>query len=421
MFSALAAMSLTSCQDSRTFETTSTPAEQTLEFNANDAWEEFEGQFRLFYAYIDRYDFDVDEVLNRTKNLALKSSDKAEFRRILHRMTFAFTDPHFIIGPFEDEDFNIIPTSSDIRIALQNGSYIVTDVRAGSAADKAGVRPGWILAAVNGTDIDEAVLSPFVDIVSNPTEKQLSYAATLLANGQRKYDRKLTFKHDGGDEVISLPSPRDFAIALNEQAIVSVRRESNIGIIRINNSLGNNDLITEFDKAIKEVSNVDGLVIDMRNTASGGNTEVGRSILGHFVSKSRPYQVHEIPSLEREYTVPRHFVEYVKPRQPYFDPDKTVVLGSFWTGSMGEGLVIGFDAIGVHTIASDMGDLLGELSNFDLEISGARMDIGTETLFHINGQPREDYVADLPLASADRAADGSDPAMKAALEYLQAE
>ena len=36
-----------------------------------------------------------------------------------------------------------------------------------------------------------------------------------------------------------------------------------------------------------------------------------------------------------------------------------------------------------------------------------------------NGTPREDFVADTALLSADRDADGSDPAMAAALAYLQ--
>ncbi|MEO0439663.1 MAG: hypothetical protein AAF067_02185 [Pseudomonadota bacterium] len=87
---------------------------------------------------------------------------------------------------------------------------------------------------------------------------------------------------------------------------------------------------------------------------------------------------------------------------------------------MGEGLVIGLDAAAdAYTIASDMGDLLGALSNLNLEASGARIDIGTESLFHVDGTPREDYVADLPLRESDRLADGSDPAMAAALKYLE--
>jgi len=163
------------------------------------------------------------------------------------------------------------------------------------------------------------------------------------------------------------------------------------------------------------------MIIDLRNTPSGGNTEVARSIIGHFVTGTRSYQIHEIPSIEREFTVPRRFIEQVKPRNPQY-PKPVVVLGGRWTGSMGEGLVIGLDAAaGAYTIASDMADLLGALSNINLEKSGARMDLGTETLFHVDGTPREDYIANMPLESADREADGSDPAMRSALEYLRRE
>jgi len=96
-----------------------------------------------------------------------------------------------------------------------------------------------------------------------------------------------------------------------------------------------------------------------------------------------------------------------------------VVLSGHWTGSMGEGLVIGLDAAAdALTIGSNMADLLGALTNVTLEKSGARMDLGTETLFHVNGTPREDYIADIPLESADRDAQGADPAMESALAYL---
>jgi carboxyl-terminal processing protease len=66
-----------------------------------------------------------------------------------------------------------------------------------------------------------------------------------------------------------------------------------------------------------------------------------------------------------------------------------------------------------------MGDLLGGMSNFSFDDNKITLAIPTETLFHIDGTPREDFVADTALLSADTDADGSDPAMAAALAHLQ--
>ena len=95
----------------------------------------------------------------------------------------------------------------------------------------------------------------------------------------------------------------------------------------------------------------------------GGNTDVARSVIGHFLTEPQPYQVHEIPAVERATGVPRRFVEVALPRAPHYG-GPVAVLGGRWTGSMGEGLVVGLDAAaGAVTVGSDMGDLLGALWN----------------------------------------------------------
>jgi len=158
-------------------------------------------------------------------------------------------------------------------------------------------------------------------------------------------------------------------------------------------------------------------VIDLRNTPSGGNTDVARALLGHFVDVPQPYQMHTIPGVERATTVPRRFVEYVEPRAPRYE-GRVAVVGGAWTGSMGEGCVIGLHANGARAFASDMGDLLGGLDNARLEHAEVWVELGTEALFHVDGTPREDFVGDVALPSADRDADGADPAWEALEAWL---
>jgi len=393
--------------------------DQGAVFDSIAAWQEFDAILHLRYAYIDRTDMDVEAQLNLSKSLALQTHDRLQFRKILHQTALTFSDPHFIVGPFDLDDYSIIPTGSDIDITLKSGRFIVNDVRAGSAADKAGISPGWQVIAADNAPIGQAGRLPYGNVLPNPTPRQLEYGAKLAVSGKRNTGRHLVFNTGEQQRSFYLPATYKFADLFANGPLLSTTQKGKIAIIRINNALGNNNLITVFDEAIGQVLDSDAIILDLRNTPSGGNTEVARSIIGHFVDKTQSYQIHEIPSLKREFTVPRRFIEQVLPRAPYFG-GPLIVLGGHWTGSMGEGLVIGLDAAAnAYTISSNMGDLLGALSNIKLEVSGAQMNFGTESLFHVNGVPRENYIADKTLERSDRDRHGNDPAMVAALKYVR--
>lgn len=386
-------------------------------FDARAAFEEFAAALRSDYAYLERDDLDVEAHLARTRAAAEGAADRAELRRILHRSTFAFADPHLLVAPLEDADPNVWPTSADLAVTLQDGAFVVADVRAGSAADGAGVRPGWVVTAVGGGSIAGCSAGLLAGVPA-PTERQRSYAATLCVNGTRVGPRALEFAVDGQPRALELANPRVFAEQVTNMAPLSVAVRGRVGVVRFNNSLGRQDTIAAIDAAVRELAGMEAVVLDLRNTPSGGNTDVARAILGHFVAEPRPYQVHEVPAVLRRTSVPRRFVEYVLPRDPLF-AGRVVVLGGRWTGSMGEGVVIGMHAAaGARTFASDMGDLLGALHVQELPASGVTLELGAEALFHVDGTPRAAFVGDVRLAAADRDANGGDPALEAALAWL---
>lgn len=392
-------------------------------FDAVAAWDEFEELLRGRYAYIERDDVDVEAQLARSKELAAQVADEAEFRSLVHRTALTFMDPHLIVGPFTDEDYAIIMTAAEMDARFEGGVLRIADIRRDSPAFAAGIRTGDAILAVDGVAPREAARRPFGAVLPEPTSAQFDYGATLAVNGRRGHARTLMVQSASGEtREVTLASTSDFQRTLRDREIVSVDfvgKGKDIAHLRIANALGNNDLITAFDAAMEQAAGAKALVLDLRDTPSGGNTEVGRSIIGHFVTEVSPYQMHRIPALEREFTVPRQFVEYVFPRGPHFAGPVAVLHGR-WTGSMGEGVVIGMDAAAPNavTIGSDMGDLLGALWNFTLEKSKARVDLGGESMFHVDGTPREDYVADIAVTPADSAPDGSDPALAAALDYF---
>jgi hypothetical protein len=63
-----------------------------------------------------------------------------------------------------------------------------------------------------------------------------------------------------------------------------------------------------------------------------------------------------------------------------------------WTGSMGEGVAIGFDALGARVTGSRMAGLLGAVYDQPLEQTGLVLKLPAERLMTVDGLPRESFV-----------------------------
>jgi hypothetical protein len=134
------------------------------------------------------------------------------------------------------------------------------------------------------------------------------------------------------------------------------------------------------------------VVIDLTDTPSGGDTVVARAIMGWFVSAPTGYQIHNLPAEERETGVPRQWVEQVLPRPGKSHSGPVRVRVGRWTGSMGEGLAIGFAALGADVSGGPMAGLRGAVSDLTLPHSGLVLKLPTERLYTVGGVPREAFV-----------------------------
>ena len=63
-----------------------------------------------------------------------------------------------------------------------------------------------------------------------------------------------------------------------------------------------------------------------------------------------------------------------------------------WTGSLGEGLAIGFMALGKPVCGTAMAGLKGAVYDFDLPKTGLRVKFPAERLYTVAGAPRETVV-----------------------------
>lgn len=330
-------------------------------------------------------------------------------------------DHHSITGSGLSDAYALVPSFADLWIEKTPNGYEILDVRRGSPALGAGLRPGCLLTSVEGQPIDVAVSNFIGSNAYSVDDERRSYAARVLAAGRRDRIRRLGIECDGLHWTLELPNlyqarlQRDKGLLSVETRQVQGKR---IGLIRFNDSLGLPQTIDAFDEAIFSLGYIDGLVLDFRDTASGGNTLVARGILSRFVSETTLYQRHILPSDKRDFGVRRSWLEEVSPRGQQITAPVAVVSGR-WTASMGEGITIAFDAMGVETFGTQMAGLLGGITDHRLPETDVLIKLTTERLEHINGTPREEFYPSAPFNYADAPGiDGKDGPMEAALSYV---
>jgi len=374
-------------------------------FDASAAWSSFGKLLREQYGYFDRAGIDGNAILSAFAARAEAARSDEEFVDTLQLVSHKFADPHFVVGPFDPEDWTTIPTSSDLFGTYDGTNFRIEETRFGGDAFVKGIRSGMTVTRIDGKTPRAAIESVTGRPFTTLSPVQIGFAFNVALAGRHRHLRTLEIAAGRLRHVFALAATSDQSKRIQAGPLVSVERQGTLGIIHINNSLGNQALIGEFAQALATLVDTTRLLIDLRDTPSGGNTSVARGIMGHFVDHDRPYQMHVIPYESRVLGPTRKFLEYVAPYGTRYG-GKVYVAGGHWTGSMGEGLMIGFDAIGSTTVGSELAHLLGGLGNETIDGSTAKIDIGTEQLFTVTGLPRADYRPQLYVSHAERSGTG---------------
>jgi peptidase S41-like protein len=412
--------SFTACSSAAVDEAAAKPAPvaDARPFDPRRAWSEWIQLLTLDYGYFQRPGVDGQAIAAHFAPRAASATTRPELVALMQQMARNFADPHLNVGPGAADGPSLVPTASDLHGDWVDGRFVIRDVRADSDASQQGVAPGDIVVSIDGRAPAAAVESLLGRPLETLSREQVAFGLTVALAGVRDRPRRLVTSGRSGLRGFALRSAGEQASAVAAAPALTSDRRGDVGIIRFNNSLGRDETIAAFARALRPLLDTRALVIDLRNTPSGGTSTVARGVLGHFVTRERPYQVHTVPGESRRYGVPRKFVEYVLPIEPLYR-GHVVVLGGRWTGSMGEGMVIGFDAIGVRSAGSPMGHLLGAMFHETLAESGATVELGEEQLFHVNGTPREAFVPRLRVEPAEAGPLG-DPTLSAAMRALGA-
>lgn len=349
---------------------------------------EFWNDFNDNYAYFEQQGVNWNRVKEIYQPRAKAAKSTEDLMQVLEDVTHELHNGHISLQNNLSTFNNILPSGQDIFAEKKGSHYIITDIRKNSKAEESGLKPGMQVTKFNGTPVEEQIQLFFPKYTDNYDQAMDLYAINMLLAGTHDKQREITILENGTEKVYR---PDEYTINnIMHNNIEFQILEGNIGYIKINNSLGNNELIKEFDAVLDKLLNTKSLILDLTETPGGGNTTVARGIMGRFVTKELPYQKHVID--EKQYNTTRSWIEYVTPRKTIYK-NKLVVMAGHWTGSMGEGMVIGFDAMKRAKITgTKMAGLIGAVYSFRTKNTNIGYQIAAERMYHVNGSPREDFI-----------------------------
>jgi carboxyl-terminal processing protease len=383
--------------------------------SADQRQQDFEAFCRFVasdYAYFDIKATDWARACSGPVGRARDADDRESFVGVLERALGQLYDPHAHLGTHTPRSPRLVPSQVDVMATWRDGKAFVTALRQGSAAAASGLRVGDEIEAVNGVAVAQATAEFEPTVVRFSDKAAHDWALEVALAG--RHDRSeiaLTLGSESGRRTVSYPVFE----AMPNRPLLTIAVTGDIAQIRIHNSLGEQALVAAFDEALAKLSAAKALVIDLRDTPSGGTSQIARGIMGRLIDRERPYQRHEMIEEFRSSGIRRIWVEHVVPRAPAFEGPVVVLVGR-WTGSMGEGLAIGLDAIrGAPVLGEPMAHLLGALGELALPNSGIVVRIPVEKIFHVDGRPRESFVP-CPVRGSHSAAPDQDPELQAAFD-----
>jgi len=228
-----------------------------------------------------------------------RAATMPETRHLMSQMLGRLGKSHFAIIPADvygdldsHEDAGGSGTTG-IDVRVLEGHAIVTSVEEGSPAAAQGVRPGWELLSVDGTELAPR-LQKVAELYRNATTRELYLTRSVLAKltGDEGSVARVQFRDGGGAVVrkeIGRIRPRGslakFGYLPPSYVWIAARKiESNIGYIAFNLFLDPARLMPEFGDAVHSCTACAGMIIDLRGNP-GGLGLMAMGMAGWFIDK----------------------------------------------------------------------------------------------------------------------------------------
>jgi carboxyl-terminal processing protease len=374
-------------------------------------------QIETRYAYLPERHLDLAQMRALYEPRARAAQTREAMVQVVESVVAELHDDHVTLGTNTPSSPQLIPTGTDLWAEMRNGRALLVEVRPGSAAAKAGISPGDVIVSVGGIPIGQAIENSQPKTLTAVDAEAVNFTLRKLLAGTHDTQRRLVVKDSKGKTRAVNLEP---VVPAGSDELVSWRwLDGKTGYIRLENSLGDSDTVAAFDQALDGLGKAKSLIIDLRNTPSGGNTDVAEPIMGRFISTPAAYQRIFEPGTAKRFPQDS-WLKTLEPRPPQVTA-KLVVLVNHWTGSMGEGMAIGFDAIGrAKIVGTPMARLCGGTEGLELPNTVIPIHIPTYRLYHVNGTPRENFTPSINVDLTKSSA-ADDPVLARGLDAAKPE
>jgi carboxyl-terminal processing protease len=230
--------------------------------------------------------------------------NNAQLRGVIQEMLGRLKQSHFYLVPGDVERDLTAGGAGEagdgdagMELRLVDGRFLVTRVRAGGAAEAAGVRAGWVVEQLGETRAAN-VLATLARLPAgtDPRQRELrgwgamvhelagpagsTVAARFLDARDRPVGARLVLRPAAGvlTKFGNLPPLRVTA----EHELVALPGGTSAGVIRFNYWMP--AVAAQIDDAVNELRGADGIVVDMRGNF-GGVGGMAMGVAGHFTER----------------------------------------------------------------------------------------------------------------------------------------
>ncbi len=334
-----------------------------------------------YYCYFAEKATDWEAVVSHYRPLVKEARSRKAFIRVLESVLDQLYDAHTHLILNLPDSWR--PPGYDIWAESRDGRAVVLEVRSDSPAERAGVRPGFEIATVDGEPVATAAAKrrPHFLQCSDPEADQWALLSAISGKHEGTRELLLCEPHGAPHRLRLLEEPSS---STPEPPVTSRSVDPGIGYIRIA-SFQADTTVREFDLALMAQRETRGLLIDVRNNP-GGDTLVTRPIMGRFLKKRSQYAWMR---RRRGRSWSKWWPEHVEPTGAWTYMGDIVVLVNHWTMSVAEDFAMGLDAVGrAAIVGTRMAGLGAAILRATLEHSGISLQVSAEPVYHVNGQPR---------------------------------
>ena len=347
-------------------------------------------------------------------------------RQVMQAMLGRLKETHFAIIPatvYDEADSGgdshlMGDGSPGVDLRVIDGHAVVTRVDPGSPAEKAGVKTGWIVASVEGKDLDAAVQK----LKADPDIHELVLVRAVLSRLTGPVGGKLhVVFRDGSNQDraldLELASPRGeiskFGNLPAQHVWVETKKVGGAGYVAFNMFLDLGRVMSRFGDEVSSCMKCDGLIIDLRGNP-GGIGGMAMGMAGWLIDKQGL-------SLGNMYTRDSTIHFAVNPQVNVFHGPVAVIVDGM-SASTSEIFADGLKDLGrakvfgERTAAAALPSLIEKLPN------GDGFQYAVANYISEGGKPLEGIgvTPDSPVQVTRQALlAGHDPALDAALEWIE--